>query len=306
MTTTSKLTAPFPYFGGKSLVANEVWARFGNVPNYVEPFAGSCAVLLARPTEPNLETVNDADGLLSNFWRAIKYDPHAVAEWADWPVSEADLHARNRWLIGCRESLTEKLIADPDWFDARCAGWWVWGASTWIAGGWCTKEKLGYRQKPRLFGHGNGIHSKSRGDLFEIFKLLALRLRKVRVCCGDWSRVVSPGCLSVNGLTAIFLDPPYTDQANRDDRIYGVDSFTVGREVKEWAISNGNNPKLRIAVCGYEGEYEFPADWECLRWRTPGGHARGATGQTKGKLNSTRERIWFSPFCLRENFLFEM
>ena len=35
------LKAPFPFFGGKSRVADNVWSRFGNVPNYVEPFAGS-------------------------------------------------------------------------------------------------------------------------------------------------------------------------------------------------------------------------------------------------------------------------
>lgn len=43
------LKAPFPYFGGKSRVTREVWARFGDVPNYVEPFFGSGAVLLGRP-----------------------------------------------------------------------------------------------------------------------------------------------------------------------------------------------------------------------------------------------------------------
>jgi site-specific DNA-adenine methylase len=43
-----KLKAPFPYFGGKSRIAAEVWRRFGDVKTYVEPFCGSCAVLLAR------------------------------------------------------------------------------------------------------------------------------------------------------------------------------------------------------------------------------------------------------------------
>ena len=36
-----KLQAPFPWFGGKSQDAHIVWERFGNVPNYVEPFFGS-------------------------------------------------------------------------------------------------------------------------------------------------------------------------------------------------------------------------------------------------------------------------
>ena len=64
------LKAPFPYFGGKSKVAPLVWSRFGDVRNYVEPFAGSLACLLARPSPfVGTETVNDADGLISNFWR---------------------------------------------------------------------------------------------------------------------------------------------------------------------------------------------------------------------------------------------
>ena len=44
----SKLKAPFPYFGGKSLAAGLVWSRLGEVKNYVEPFAGSLAVLLGQ------------------------------------------------------------------------------------------------------------------------------------------------------------------------------------------------------------------------------------------------------------------
>ena len=48
------LKAPFPWFGGKSLVADIVWQRFGDIPNYVEPFFGSGAVLLGRPHAPHL------------------------------------------------------------------------------------------------------------------------------------------------------------------------------------------------------------------------------------------------------------
>lgn len=42
-------------------MAHIVWSHFGDVRNYVEPFAGSLAVLLGRPTEPKIETVNDLD-----------------------------------------------------------------------------------------------------------------------------------------------------------------------------------------------------------------------------------------------------
>src|SRR3989304_10483635 len=66
---------PFPYFGGKSRVAHIVWERLGDVPNYVEPFAGSLAVLLNRPHDPRIETVNDKDCYIANFWRALQLDP---------------------------------------------------------------------------------------------------------------------------------------------------------------------------------------------------------------------------------------
>jgi hypothetical protein len=47
------------WFGGKSRAAELVWSRLGDIGNYVEPFAGSLAVLLARPHEPRIETIND-------------------------------------------------------------------------------------------------------------------------------------------------------------------------------------------------------------------------------------------------------
>ena len=80
---------PVTYFGGKRRVAGLVWPRFGDVVNYVEPFFGSGAMLLNRPMPfSGPETVNDADGFISNFWRAVVADPEGVAHAADWPVNE--------------------------------------------------------------------------------------------------------------------------------------------------------------------------------------------------------------------------
>lgn len=137
--------APFPWFGGKLRAAPLIWRAIGvDVPNYVEPFIGSCATLLARPPDPEgrrrTQTVNDADGFIANFWRAITLDPEATALAADWPVSEVDLSARHLWLVQHRAELTERLQVDPDHFDAKIAGWWVWGICSWIGSGWCSGE----------------------------------------------------------------------------------------------------------------------------------------------------------------------
>ena len=58
--------APFPWFGGKSRIAAEVWKHLGDVQCYIEPFFGSGAVLLGRPQPfQGMETINDIDGLAS-------------------------------------------------------------------------------------------------------------------------------------------------------------------------------------------------------------------------------------------------
>jgi hypothetical protein len=165
----SALKAPFPWFGGKSRVADDVWARFGDTPNFVEPFAGSLAVLLGRPMKhaAKVETVNDLDGFISNFWRAVQFDPEATADWADWPVNESDLTARHSWLVGQRESLVRRLEGDPLFFDAQIAGWWVAGVCGWIGSGFCSGEGPWYsvggelvnvRQMPHLTNAGRGVN----------------------------------------------------------------------------------------------------------------------------------------------------
>jgi hypothetical protein len=135
------LKAPFPAFGGKAKIADLVWSRLGDVDNYVEPFCNSAAVLLARPTAPRIETLNDWDCYVANFWRATASDPAAVAAHADNPVNEADLHARHRWLVLSEHAaeFRQRMRTDPEYYDARVAGWWVWGACCWIGSGWCAE-----------------------------------------------------------------------------------------------------------------------------------------------------------------------
>jgi hypothetical protein len=318
------ISAPFPWFGGKRKVAAEVWSRFGAVRNYVEPFFGSGAVLLGRPNVAGNETVNDLDGYVANFWRAVKHAPEIAAEWADWPVSENDLHARHVWLLQQRETLRPRLEGDPEFYDAKVAGWWVWGIACWIGSGFCSGNgpwwvnddrqlvHLGSngqgvnRQLVHLGDNGRGVNRKlvhlgdnGQGDepearLGEWFGLLAERLKRVRVCSGDWSRVCGPSVTFGHGLTGVFLDPPYADTAGRRSNLYRVDSETVAHAVREWAIANGDNPLLRIALCGYQGEHQMPDSWGVYEWSAGDGFG-GQAEERSG--NHKRERIWFSPAC---------
>ena len=341
-TAAATLQAPFPWFGGKRRVGPEVWDRFGLIKNYVEPFFGSGAVLFGRPEVGGVETVNDLDGFVANFWRSMQHAPDVTAKWADQPVNENDLHARHVWLVKRRETLRAELEGDPEFYDPKIAGWWVWGLCSWIGGGWCSGEgpwwpddagqlvngsggqgvrrKLphlsggqGVRRKlphlsggrgvnrklPHLRSGGQGVnrqlpHLRDGGRLAPWFGALSARLRDVRVCSGDWSRVCGPSVTSLHGLTGVFLDPPYADTAGRTAGVYAVDDLSVAHDVREWAIANGDNPLMRIALCGYEGEHAMPSSWAVHQWSAGtgfGGQADERTG------NNKRERIWFSPHC---------
>jgi len=304
---TKALKAPFPWFGGKSRVAPIVWQAFGDVPNYVEPFFGSGAVLLGRPHAPGVETVNDKDGFVANFWRALQAAPDEVERHADNPVNENDLHARHVWLVERRADLVARLEGDPDFYDAKIAGWWVWGISAWIGSGFCSGDgpwravvgSDGARRLVKTDSAGMGV-KRQRAHLDGAgLQELASRLRRVRVCCGDWSRVCGPSVTIYNGVTGVFFDPPYGGDAGRCNDIYATEDLTVAHECLRWCIENGDNKALRIALCGYEGEHDTLEShgWRVVAWKAKGGY--GSQGDGSGRANAGRERIWFSPHCLR-------
>ncbi len=313
-----ELKAPFPYFGGKSRVADVVWERLGDVYNYVEPFCGSLAVLLQRPGHHvrRCETVNDKNHFIANFWRAVKSDPEGVAEWADWPVNESDLHPRHVWLVTEGAERIAKINDDPFLYDSQVAGWWLWGQCIWIGRGWCVQKNSHQKQLPHLGTSGHGVNRQlphlgeqgrginrntgrmtRREYILDQMTRIAERIRDVRVCCGDWKRVVTRGALDHGSIVGIFLDPPYSFATGRDKGCYAFEMPDTS-EVFEWAVEHGDDPRLRIALCGYEGEYEMPDTWSVHKWKAGASYKTHRGDQTG---NRHRERIWFSPHCLREN-----
>ena len=325
--------APFPWFGGKRRVAGVIWQAFDDVSLYVEPFAGSLATLLARPVEHEnrIANVNDKDAYVANFWRAMKAAPAEVAEYADGPVNETDLLARHRWLVATGKERLAALESDPEHYDAKVAGWWCWGLAQWIGGGWCSGRASGreetkrphigdsghgvHRQLPHISNFGQGVHRKlqkiggsdqgacveHRAAVTAWFRDLADRLRHVRVCCGDWSRVCTLGATASFGTVGVMLDPPYGDGSDRDMSCYATDDQTgkLAGEVRAWALRAAEDPRLRIALCGYEEEHQsHMPGWRVVAWKTRGTMQRRASkGKTKTAKNMQKERIWLSPSC---------
>lgn len=195
-------------------------------------------------------------------------------------------------------------MAADDWFDARVAGWWVWGINSWIGSGWCAggpwtllgdgdqaSSPLGTpggasTASATLGDAGQGINRKlpsgtpggahhpratslrwircARRQLgqplaptcpmYGYLMALADRLRKVRVCCGDWSRVVTNGALNYGATVGVFLDPPYLGDVRAD--LYATRRPHDRPRVRDWCLANGDNPRYRIVLAGYSDEHD--------------------------------------------------
>ena len=314
------LNAPFPFFGGKRTVAKEVWSRLGSPKQYIEPFCGSAAILLASPRIASLEVVNDMNGFIANFWRAVRYQPAAVAGFADGPVSHIDMGAAHRWLMAQRERIGAEL-QDIEWpGDAKAAGRWLHGQCCWIGSGWCDWSRqqrgegragggedtsspgqgiTGLGQIPHAGNAGMGVqaagkipHASDAGrgidrlltssgrTAWVWLHKLADRLERVRVVHGDWTRCLNNHYGGKD--TAIFLDPPYRAY----ERLYGTEP-PVADAVEAWARDHAD---LRIALCGHRGDYDLPS-WDAVDW------SRGVPTYS-GSKTTDAECIWYSPACL--------
>jgi DNA adenine methylase len=243
-----------------------------------------------------------------NFWRAVANDPNTVAHYADWPVNEKDLEARHLWLVNQREDLRDAL-GDPEYYDPKIAGWWVWGCCNWIGHGFCSgsgpwvwdgSKIVDQRQLPHLGNRGMGInrqlpHLGDRGKFItDWFNTLYIRLREVRVCCFDWSRILTESVTIRHGLTGVLLDPPY-EKGNMD---YGAGGMGQGiaEKVRAWCIENGNNPQIRIVLCGHAGEHDALLNhrWTIHKWVARKGYAL----TDESLENSASETVWASPHCI--------
>ena len=110
-----------------------------------------------------------------------------------------------------------------------------------------------------------------------------------------------------NGDVGVFLDPPY-GEGSMDYAGGGNTSGDIAADVWAWACDSWRPPgasraEVRICVAGYEDGRTVPDGWVTVEWdanvsaRGAGYGNHGASGEAKA--NARRERLWFSPNCLR-------
>jgi DNA adenine methylase len=178
----------FAYYGSKNSIAEQIVDLMPAHRGYVEPFAGSLAVLRSKPASP-FECVNDLDGDVMTFWRVLRdrlqdlerlavLTPHSRAEYdASWPI-------------------------DTD--DDLIRAWRVWVKLSQGRGG--QLRSTGWRYHEITRGRGSGMPTTLAGYVGR-FAAAAERLRNVSLECLPALELIRR--YGRDPETLLYVDPPY-------------------------------------------------------------------------------------------------
>lgn len=258
---------PFTYFGGKTALAERVAALLPPHEHYVEPFAGSLAVLLAKKPS-HMETVNDLNGDLMNFWRVLRDRP-ADLEW----VCSLTPHAR-------AEHEAAFGLDGDDLERARK----VWVLLTQGRGGQLPPRRTGWRhyQDPR----GSSASMPAYLDTY-IGRIAdaAERIKGVSLECRPAVELIErygqhPGCL-------IYADPPYLASLRSLNKGRGrgpdyAHEFRADEEHRELAGSL-RTARAAVVLSGYDSPLysELYEGWHRIELAASAGNGGSARARTE-------------------------
>ena len=222
-----------PYYGGKRGYGLAEWIA-EHLPAdddiaYIEPFAGMAGVLLARPAV-KIEILNDLNGRVVNWWRAVRDEPDAFG-WLveNTPFSRAEFEwacasLDDESLTPLRRALAFHIAVDQGIMSSD-------GARSWRR---CLSGNKG---------------SRPRFDRAGITRL-ADRLRSVQLESVDALDLLKR--TADYEACAVYADPPYP---TADTSVYAVDRVDIDALAAAFQAQRG-----AVAVSGYGSE------WDCLGW----------------------------------------
>jgi len=274
------LRPPFPYYGAKGRLAGQIAGLMPRHRVYVEPFAGSAAVLFAKNASP-VEVINDLDRNVTTFFRVLRDQEDAMIR-----ALRLTPYARDEFAAA---DLTEDGISDLE----RARRFFVRTTQGHNAAG------SGGRA-----GWSNGIRARhtdatATTNLVERLHLLAERLRTVVVDNRDALDVIAAHDAED---VVFYLDPPYLSGTRQCGRDYAheADSDDFHRSLAECL----HQARGQVLLSGYPSPLykELYEGWDHLEIAVhrAATNARGRTAVPRGV-----EVIWSNRPLTRQASLFE-
>ena len=263
------MRTPLTYYGGKQKLARQIVALMPAHRVYLEPFAGGAAVLFAKPRAER-ETLNDLDGDIVRFWRAVRDRPQELAA-----AAAATPYSRAEW-SECRRrddtvdddvEAARRLLVDIDQSFARARCGWsppsiaMDRRGRWQPGVW---ENL----PPKLLAAAERLC----GVALERTDALKLIPRF------DHSHAL------------IYVDPPYTGPRRlAPDKRYRVDDD--GTLWERLVLALAEIRRAAVILSGYPCEQADRLGWRSLPLRA----IRHVGAREERTRNVAPELVWLSP-----------
>lgn len=256
---------PMPYYGGKTKLADRIAAALPTHRHYVEPYAGSLAVLLAKP-ESRMETVNDLDGALVTFWRVLRDRPSELAR-----ACALTPHSRAEW-EDCAE------VDTPDDLETARRVW------TRLSQGRAGRfTRTGWRHYVDPGGNSTAFPGYLDGYV-DRMAAAAARLHHVTLECRPALEIIDRYGRHEGVL--LYVDPPYLGSTRRQDRSYRHEMLT---EVEHCDLAAAlRRCKSSVVVSGYASELydnDLYAGWSRSTFET-------GTGQGSDGWSNRTEVLW--------------
>lgn len=267
---------PIPYFGGKGSTAQRIAQLLPPHGHYVEPFAGSLAVLLAKPRS-KMETVNDIDEHLMTFWRTLRDRPYDLAS-----KCAATPHSRREYVE------SRELPGDSDMETARR----VWVQLSQGRSG--TLRRTGWRyfidRSGSSIGMPHYLHAYVERliDAADRIAGVTLECKPALDLIRDYGRYAD---------TLIYADPPYLAQTRAGASNYRCEMPTEHQH-RELASALHDCESI-VVLSGYASDLydlDLYADWHRIEIDVFNGNAGGDGKRT--------EVLWSNRPLLAHDHLF--
>ncbi|MBI2844481.1 MAG: DNA adenine methylase [Armatimonadetes bacterium] len=225
----------FGWYGGKFSHLKWLLPLLPTCHHYCEPFGGSAAVLLNREPSP-VETYNDIDGDVVNFFRVLRDDPeNLLREIALTPFSREEFYLSLR---KGGESVSDVERARRFFVRARQARTGL--AQTATLGRWANCKNTSR-------GGMSGVVSRWLGSVRDLPQI-AERLLRVQI---ENRPALDLIALYDSPSTLFYCDPPYLHMTRGDSKAY---EFEMDDEEHRQLAATLCNVKGKAAVSGYRCE----------------------------------------------------
>lgn len=196
----------FGWYGGKYSHLDWLLPRLPKCHHYCEPFAGSGAVLLNRPPSP-IETYNDLDGEVVNFFRMLRQEKDRLIE-----AIGLTPFSREEFALACQLDPDQSALERARRFYVRARQVRTGLAQTASVGRWANCRNTSRNGM-------SGVISRWLGGI-EDLAIIADRLLRVQIENRPAIDVIQ---LYDTPDTLFYCDPPYVHLTRSDTNAYGYE-----------------------------------------------------------------------------------